>query len=85
MTIEFSGIQIRRNWNGVLEGTLKIKGDYGRSHLKLTEDLCADILAVCADNIVTAAAEIAEHMKSESARIDVISGTPATTEGSNDT
>ncbi len=73
MTIEFKGLRIRRKWDGVLEGELEIAGDYGNSRLNLTEDLCTSILAICADSITAAAAEIAEHMKSEAARIDVIS------------
>ena len=74
MPIEFKGVRIRRNYQGALEGELEIAGDYGNSRLNLTEELCTSILAICADGIVAAASEIAVHMKSEAARIDVISG-----------
>ena len=74
MPIEFKSVSIRRDWKGKLEGKLEINGDYGNTRLNLTEDLCTSILAICADSIVAAASEIAVHMKSEVAQIDVISG-----------
>ena len=69
MAIEFKSINIRRNWEGKLTGRLEVEGDFGSSALRLTADLCESIINICADNIVAAASEIANDMKSEAAKI----------------
>ena len=74
MTIEFKAVRIWRSISGKLVGNVDFAGKYGETRLNLTEELCTSILAICADNIVGAASEIAEHMKSEAAQIEVVSG-----------
>ncbi|WP_457650845.1 hypothetical protein [Profundibacter sp.] len=73
MPIKFKSLIVHRMF-GKVQGKITVSGDYGETELKLSEEQCNDILAICADSLVEAATEIADHMKSEVARIDVISG-----------
>jgi hypothetical protein len=70
VTISFQRVEIERDYSGRLKGTISVKGDYGRTNLNLTEDLCAKILSVCADNIVEAAEETARNFKAEAMQIE---------------
>lgn len=70
MTISFQRVEIERDYKGRLKGTISVKGDYGRTNLNLTEDLCAKILSVCADNIVEAAEETARNFRAEAMQLE---------------
>ncbi|MFV1530574.1 hypothetical protein [Phaeobacter sp. JH209A] len=70
MAIIFKGVKVERDWDGKLKGNLDIKGDFGRATLNLTEELCAKILHVCADNIVEAAEMTATEFRREALQLD---------------
>ena len=70
MTISFKRVEIERDYRGRLKGNISATGDYGRINLNLTEDLCAKILSVCADNIVDAAEETARNFRAEAMQIE---------------
>lgn len=70
MAIIFRGVKVERDWSGKLKGDLNIQGDFGRATLNLTEDLCAKILHVCADNIVEAAEMTATEFRREALQIE---------------
>lgn len=73
MAVEFKRLSIRRRYNGDLEGSLEVSGGYGDTCLTLTESQCTAIMSICADSLVKSANEIAEHMKSEVALLDLAS------------
>lgn len=69
MAVIFKGVRVERDFNGNLKGDLNIQGDFGRATLNLTEDLCAKILHVCADNIVEAAEMTASEFRREALQL----------------
>jgi hypothetical protein len=69
MPIIFDRVTIRRDWKGKLEGSLSISGAFGEASLNLTEELCAKILNVCADNIVEAAGITANEFRREALQL----------------
>lgn len=69
MMMIFKGVSIERDFRGKLTGKLHVGGDFGRAYLNLTDELCARIMAVCADNIVEAAGVIASEFRHEALQI----------------
>lgn len=70
MSVIFKGVEIKRGWDGKLSGRLNIDGDFGSAYLNLTDELCAKILNVCADNIVEAAQVTANDFRREALQLD---------------
>lgn len=69
MGMVFKGVEIKRDFRGKLTGNLHVEGEYGWSMLRVSEDLCAEIMSVCADSIVKAAEETASGFRQESMMI----------------
>lgn len=66
MSLVFKSLKIEYDWNSrALVGQIRVAGDNGTIDLKVTPELTAKLVAVCADELVSCARETAQAMTAE--------------------